>query len=72
MQEVLVMARRHKDLNRAAKVARKLGWTIENHRGHEYWSPPGSKLRIPVASSPSDQNAHKQALRQLRKAGLPV
>ena len=64
--------RRHKDLNHAAKVARGLGWTIVNRHGHEFWSPPGSKLRIPVASSPSDGNAHKQAIRQLRKAGLPV
>jgi hypothetical protein len=69
---VVVMARRHKELNKAAKVARRLGWTIENHRGHEYWSPPGSKVRISVASSPSDGNAYKQALRQLRRAGLPV
>lgn len=66
------MARRHKDLNRAAKLARKLGWSITNHNGHEYWSPPGSKLRICVSSSPSDGNAHRQALRDLRKAGLPV
>lgn len=66
------MARRHKELNRAARLARKLGWTITNHRGHEHWSPPGSKLRVVVASSPSDGNAHKQALRDLRKAGLPV
>lgn len=66
------MAKRAKELNNAAKLARKLGWTIVNHRGHEYWSPPGSKLRISVSSSPSDQNAHRQALRQLRKAGLPV
>lgn len=66
------MARRHKDLNRAAKLARKLGWTIENKHGHEYWTPPGSKLRITVSSSPGDGNAHRQALRDLRKAGLPV
>ena len=66
------MAARHKDLTRAAKLARKLGWTITNHRGHEFWSPPGSKLRVCVSSSPGDGNAHKQALRDLRKAGLPV
>lgn len=66
------MARRHKDLHRAAKLARKLGWTIENKHGHEYWSPPGSALRITVSSSPSDRNAGRQALRELRKAGLPV
>ena len=64
--------RRHKDLNQAAKLARKLGWTIVNRNGHEYWSPPESKLRITVSSSPSDHNAHRQAIRQLRKAGLPV
>ena len=66
------MARRHKDLNRAAKVARKLGWTIENVRGHEHWSPPDSSVRITVSSSPSDRNAGRQALRELRKAGLPI
>jgi hypothetical protein len=66
------MAARHKDLNRAAKLARKLGWTIVNHHGHEFWSPPGSKQRICVSSSPSDGNAHRAALRDLRKAGLPI
>lgn len=66
------MAKRAKELNNAAKVARKLGWSIVNRHGHEYWTPPGSKLRISVSSSPSDRNAHRQALRQLRKAGLPV
>jgi hypothetical protein len=64
--------RRSKDLNDAAKVARKLGWTIVNRHGHEFWSPPGSKLRVSVSSSPSDSNAHRQAIRELRKAGLPV
>jgi hypothetical protein len=59
-------------LNEAAKLARKLGWTITNRHGHEFWSPPGSKLRVSVSSSPSDGNAHRQALRELRKAGLPV
>lgn len=66
------MAKRAKELNDAAKLARKLGWTIINRHGHEFWSPPDSKLRISVSSSPSDQNAHRQALRQLRKAGLPI
>lgn len=66
------MAKRAKDLNDAAKLARKLGWTIANRHGHEFWSPPGSKLRISVSSSPSDHNAHRQAIRELRKAGLPV
>ena len=66
------MARRHKDLNRAAKVARKLGWTIESVRGHEHWTPPDGGPRVIVSSSPSDGNAWKQALRDLRRAGLPV
>ena len=66
------MAKRHKDLSDAAKLAGKLGWTIVNRHGHEFWSPPGSKLRVSVSSSPSDGNAHRQAIRQLRKAGLPV
>jgi hypothetical protein len=66
------MARRHKDLYRAAKLARKLGWTIVNKRGHEYWSTPDGAVKITVSSSPSDRNAGRAALRQLRKAGLPV
>jgi hypothetical protein len=66
------MAKRHKDLNAAAKAARKQGWTIVNHHGHEFWSPPGSKQRIPVSTSPSDGNAYRQAIRQLKKAGLQV
>lgn len=65
------MARRHKDLNRAAKLARQLGWLIENRRGHEYWSGP-SGVRVCVSSSPSDRNAGRAALRDLRRAGLPV
>lgn len=72
MPKVLVMARRHKDLNRAAKLARKLGWSITNRHGHEYWSPPDGSTRVTVSSSPSDRNAGRQALRDLRKAGLPV
>ncbi len=65
------MARRHKDLDHAAKLARRLGWTITNRNGHEYWCPP-SGGRVTVSSSPSDRNAGKQALRDLRKAGLVV
>lgn len=66
------MARRHKDLNRAARLARKLGWTIQNKNGHEYWTPPHGGRTITVSSSPSDRNAGRAALRDLRKAGLPV
>lgn len=66
------MARRHKDLNRAAKLARKLGWQITNRHGHEYWVTPDGTRKIVVSSSPSDQNAGRAALRDLRKAGLPV
>ena len=66
------MARRHKDLTKAAKVARKLGWSITNRNGHEYWSPPEGGRRVLVSSSPSDRNAGRAALRDLRKAGLPV
>lgn len=66
------MARRHKDLNKAARLARQLGWTITNRDGHEYWTPPGSKRRITVSSSPSNMNAAKAAMRDLRKAGLPI
>lgn len=66
------MAHRHKDLNRAARLARKLGWTIKNRKGHEYWTPPHGGRPIVVSSSPSDRNAGRAALRELRKAGLPV
>jgi len=66
------MARRHKDLNSAAKVARKLGWRITNRNGHEYWLAPDGATMITVSSSPSDRNAGRAALRDLRRAGLPV
>ena len=66
------MARRHKDLHGAAKLARKLGWTITNNHGHEHWLTPDGNTKITVSSSPSDRNAGRQALRDLRKAGLPV
>lgn len=66
------MATRHKDLNRAAKLARKLGWEIISRNGHEYWTAPNGGRRVTVSSSPSDVNAGRQALRDLRKAGLPV
>ena len=67
----VVMARRHKDLNKAAKVARRQGWTIERARrnSHEHWRSPEGALVV-VSCSPSDGNAHRQALRDLRKAGL--
>lgn len=66
------MARRHKDLNRAAKLARKLGWCIESRQGHEHWMSPDGATRIVVSSSPSDRNAARAALRDLKKAGLPI
>ena len=66
------MAARHKDLRKAAKLARKLGWTIDNKHGHEFWSPPGGDVKVTVSSSPSDRNAAHAAKRDLRKAGLPI
>jgi predicted RNA binding protein YcfA (HicA-like mRNA interferase family) len=65
------MARRHKELNAAARAARRAGWSITNRHGHEYWRSPDGK-RVTVSSSPSDGNAYKNALRDLRKAGLAV
>lgn len=66
------MSRRHKDLRLAAKLARKAGWSIVSRKGHEFWSPPDGSVKISVSSSPSDRNAARQALRDLRKAGLSV
>ena len=62
-----------KDINKVLELAEAQGCEIKmpNRRGHIKLIVPG-RGAIPVARTPSDANAHKQIIRQLRKLGINI
>jgi hypothetical protein len=59
----------------AEKLPRKralaLGWRILPLKsGHERWLSPDGKTQVLVSGTPSDHRAMKNALADLRRAGL--
>lgn len=61
-----------KDLTKAARVARKHGWTIKRTgSNHFQWLDPMGNIVATHGGTPGS-NVAKLVLQALRKAGLPV
>ena len=61
-----------RELRSAAKVAVGAGWLVKTYSRHTKWYSPDGVTLVVTSSSPSDNRAIQNAIRDLRKGGLRV
>jgi len=64
----------NKEIRQLLKRLEKQGWRIVRNGGKHFkaYSPNPAHEMLTISNSPSDKNAIKQILRQLKKMGVTV